>query len=346
MKITVSTSSVPMMIENLKELKAGILTKEKLHKTLLHKDYQVEFARYNQEGMPLSTIPMEEYEEYLLNCLNLEEAQVENPRLRMRHKELVEFINSIESFSINVLDKLNANPKVLQVVESNLKNGLDDRGFNSLKELNIISTIGIGNSFGYPYENFIHFDAMRMQKVISDEDSLIAFISHETHHVLMNNIFSEIKFESPLDYFITSFSFEGLAVKFNNNAIGTLSKVMYPDRNVNVGLEEDTWDFLKDDFEFMMKHLKNDIKRIKDENISMDGVQNFLNEYWMTTNAVSEATGKTMNISHYRIYYVGNEIFGTLYDHYGKEELFKIIRNPSSIIERFNAVTEEKYHLL
>ena len=87
---------------------------------------------------------------------------------------------------------------------------------------------------------------------------------------------------------------------------------MYPDRNVNVGLEEDTWDFLKDDFEFMMKHLKNDIKRIKNENISMEDVHNFLNEYWMTPNAISEATGKTMNISHYRLYYMGNEIFGTL----------------------------------
>lgn len=345
MKVEVSTSSVPLMVANLKELKAGTLTKEKLHKTLMHKDYQMEFQRYTQKGMPMSTITMEEYEDYLLSCLSLKESQVKNPRLRMVHNELLEFINNIDAFDQSAVNRLDGNSEIIDAVETTLKNGLDEKTFQSLETITIVSTIGIGNSFGYPYKNHIHFDAKRMKKFLPDDETLIALIAHEIHHILMNNLFNEIDFKSSKDYFLVNFSFEGLAVKFNNNALGTLSKAFRPDRKVNLIMDMPSWKFLEEDLDSMFEHLRSDVKRIEEKHLSMDEVADLFKEYWMTPDAESGKTGEKMTLSQYRVYYMGNEIFGTLYDNYGRDELFDIIRHPENIAEKFNAVTEEKYHI-
>ncbi len=341
MKISISYSSVSPMLEFLKNLKAGTADKKTLHKLLLHEDYQVEFQRYGVKGLPIGNITQSEFETYLMNCLDLAANEIENPRLRIRHADFVDFINHVEDYQLENIDILKISEADLEKIETNLQNAFLPEHLRRLDEIKILVTVSIGNSFGWPYENYIHFDFTRILKLIKNKPELIAIASHEIHHIIYTEILRKLLEDaSPLLYYLLSFSYEGLAEKFNNNAIGKYSKKLYDDRPKNLVVDETTWKAFAKELPFMMKRFESEINAIKTGKLNKTEVDKLLMDYWVTPNIVL-ATGEVIEPMHYRSYYFGNELFGSIYDRIGLEGMFEILDQPDRILQEFFAAVSD-----
>ena len=235
MKYAVRYSSIRTMFELLKKLKLGTLEKSEIENMLKHEDYKFEFLRYRNR------ISEDEFIEYFLNLPHILDKDLTNEDLRIHHKYYKDLLDNLDFYSTKaneVLERLT--PKLFaeqtSIALSGLPNGI------KLPDLNFIFTIGIGQSFGYVYENGMHFDLLQLIKDKSINE-FCAVISHEVHHVGINTIVETIDLNaiSLEALFYLYFSGEGLAVKYCNNAEGVLSKSIY-DGNKNVGLDSFTWE--------------------------------------------------------------------------------------------------------
>jgi len=79
--------------------------------------------------------------------------------------------------------------------------------------------MSIGTSFGYVFEGALHFDLMGFDEV--NLKTLPSLLAHEIHHLVMLKYVSTFMDSLTLEErYILSFSGEGLAIKFCNNAKG------------------------------------------------------------------------------------------------------------------------------
>ena len=86
----------------------------------------------------------------------------------------------------------------------------------------LVITLGIGQSFGYPYGDGMHMDFLQLVGEDYMKD-LSPVFNHELHHILFNRLFGEGNaetLEGRLCFFLAG---EGLAIKFANFAPGKLS---------------------------------------------------------------------------------------------------------------------------
>ena len=91
----------------------------------------------------------------------------------------------------------------------------------------------------------------------------------------------------------------------------------------------------------MLKRFKEEVKAIKENNLSHEDVEKYLSDYWVTPDIVLE-TGEVINPLHYRSYYMGNEIFGTIYDNFGLKTLFDVLDDPNDILDKFLSSIKSK----
>ena len=82
MKIKFNVDTIkPMSSWLLKSKKENIRNEKALREILKMKDYQVEFARYSQEGLPVCGISFEEAVDFFLN---FDKKSFDNPRLEYK----------------------------------------------------------------------------------------------------------------------------------------------------------------------------------------------------------------------------------------------------------------------
>lgn len=204
--------------------------------------------------------------------------------------------------------------------------------FNDCK---IIFTCGIGQSFGYANENGMHFDIMQLFRHYENEH-FKEMIAHEIHHLIfLDNIeFQEKNLEG---YFLQWFAIEGLAIKFTNNAQGVLSKRFQPDKPANLGLDIDSIEYLNNHFDVTYAEFQRTIADIRRGKVkTAEEVRELLVGYWFNLYAEGQNKEEVPQLKQSRLYAMGNDLWGTLYDVYGMDKLYEILTHPETFIDNFN----------
>lgn len=337
MNFLIRSSSIKDMLKVCEKLKEADIKRSDIENVLNHEDYKFEFQRYKNR------ISENEFIDYFLNIPELTEADLKNEDLKNHHRYYKDLIDRL-SFYTEKLSELNEfTPDLFREQISISLRGLPDDFM--LPDLNFIFTIGIGQSFGYVYNNGMHFDFLQLIEDNSIHD-FCATISHEIHHVGMNAIHETINLNavSLESLFYLYFSGEGLAVKYCNNAEGVLSKSIY-DGPKNIGLDSFTWSYLNNDFYNTMAHFQETIYNIRNKRInSIEELERDFSEYWMNPYIEGQSRNEVPELKHSRLYSFGNEIWGIIHDCFGKNTVFDTIKNIDRFPNVFNNALEKLGH--
>ncbi len=331
MEIRICSSTIVNMLGIIKKVKDGTANRSEIEDLLAHDDYQMEFARYK------GRVSMEEFIEYLMHFPDLNEDDISNKDLKGHHSYYLDLVENYEYY-VNKLLILNIDKETIDQAIKKAQYGLPDL---SLGKINFVFTLGIGQSFGYVYQNNIHMDYLQLVKENTNVD-LGSTIAHEVHHVGIGNLLNgEFLAELSLEeMFYLYFAGEGLAVKYCNNAEGVLSKSIYEGPK-NIGLDPFTWKYLNNDFEATMVHFKKNIDDIRSHKISTrDELTNEVVNYWMNSYIEGQSKRDIPKLKHFRLYSFGNDIWGIIHDCFGREKVFETLINPSQFPLAFNAALE------
>ncbi|NBI05399.1 DUF5700 domain-containing putative Zn-dependent protease [Senegalia massiliensis] len=339
MNINIRNKTVFKMLELCKRHKKGKLYREELEDLLEHDDYKVEFERYNTKGLPITNITKEEFVDYFINLQQLDTKDIQNERLRIHHIQYKYFFNNLDFYEKEI-------KKLLLIDESIVKEGLKYTinglpSYINFDSLDVIFTISIGNSFGWPYKNCIHFDVLSFFKLcnINDLKLFKSFIGHEVHHIGYNKFSQEVNISkfNPEEYLYYFLAFEGLAVKYCNNGQGILTKKIYNDLEQNVGMDTFTWNYLRDEFYDIFNEFKSQIQLIRIGKIKdLDDIKEIISEYWLNSCTKLQEKEEVPKLKHSKNYYFGNEIWGLIHDIYGKEKVFEVLKKPKEFPKEFN----------
>jgi uncharacterized protein YjaZ len=323
------------MLNLCERLSSGEADKKEVQELIRHPDYQFEFSRY--EGR----VSEEEYINYLMQAANLSEDQITNADLKAHHKYYRDLFNNPEFYKKKLTElETILKPDIFNEQLSIALKGLPDD--LELDELSFVFTIGIGQSFGYAHGNGMHFDFLQLAKEKSIEE-FRSTISHEIHHVVMYRFYDKLNVDalSLESQFYVSFSAEGLAVKYCNNAEGIMSKSIY-EGSKNIGLDAFTWQYLNNDFENTMAHFMKDVEDIRGGRIkSQDELNKLLIEYWMNPRTEEQSESDIPKLLHFRLYSFGNEIWGIIHDCFGKNAVYETLMHPEAFPSVYNNALEK-----
>lgn len=317
MKIEISNATVAPMTAWLKEAeKTGVRDEEKLRQILSMPDYEIEFRRYGDPGLPVCGISFEEAVDFFLH---FDEKDFENPRLSGKKETFLAFYNDLDA-RLQRIELINSiTPNDLNLVEKLLENGLPEHLLQELDHFTVLLTISIGNSMGWPYGNYIHFDVANLD-TIADKETFLHVLAHEIHHIMFSRLLPEDM--TPQQYFFVNFAFEGLAVHFCNNA-STLGK---PSKYAGkmFAIEENDWKFYEEQHRELIQKVLADGERAK--KMTVEQVDALVRQYEQFT-FTSLKTGETRKVFQYPTYYAGCCLWGRLDLELGKERLFEVLKS-------------------
>ena len=317
MRIEISTATVePMTAWLTAARKSGIRDEEKLRQILSMPDYEIEFQRYGDPNLPVCGIRFEESVDFFLH---FDEKKFENPRLSGKQESFLAFYNDLDA-RLGRMDLVNSiTADDLQLVEQLLENGLPAYLLQQLEPITVLLTISIGNSMGWPYGNYVHFDVANLD-TLTDKESFLHVLAHEIHHILFAQLLPEEM--TPQQYFFANFAFEGLAVHFCNNA-ATLGK---PSKYAGkmFAIQERDWAFYEEQHPELIQKVLSDGERAK--HMTMEQVDELVREYEQFT-FTSLKTGETRRVLQYPTYYAGCCLWGSIDLALGKEALFEVLKS-------------------
>lgn len=340
MEITVRGNSIPRMLYMVEEIKKGNKDEWELKQILNEPDYQMEFSRYG------SRVPREEFEAYLMSCLELQTEQIDNVALKIHHEFWKQVFEEPERYQLiwKRWSRILTPTMLLEGVQGALS-GLP--AWLKLDNLNVVFTMGIGPSFGYPYGDCIHFDLMQLEELYGKEggqQEFLTVVAHEVHHIgfekLMSQVDKQKLEESDEGYFCLSLAGEGLAVKFTNNCGGALTCRLHPDQPVTC-LDSYTISYLMGDFEDTFERFRDTVVKIRQGKLKgHKAVDKELREYWYNLYMDGQREGEIPKLKQSRAYTFGCELWGVIYDAFGLEILYDTVLKPWLCIERFNSALD------
>lgn len=315
MKINIHQETVAPMIAWLKTARErGVRDEKSLRQILSMPDYGVEFQRYSEPNLPVCGIDVEEAVDFFLH---FDEKDFENPRLAYKKANFLAFYNDLDTRLEKMEMLRNITQEDLQLVERLLENGLPDSLVAELDHFTVLLTVSIGNSMGWPYGEYIHFDVANLDS-LTDKQTFLHVLAHEIHHIMFSQLIPEEM--SPRQYFFVNFAFEGLAVHFCNNATTPGKPAKYP--GLTLGMDEAGWQFYREQHTQLIQKVLADGEIAKD--MTMEQVEELVKEYEQFT-FTSLKTGETRTVSQYPTYYVGCCLWGGIDLTLGKERLFEVL---------------------
>ena len=317
MDIKISNASVAPMTAWLKRARAsGIRDEQELRRILSMPDYGIEFRRYGEPNLPVCGICFEEAVDFFLH---FDEKDFDNPRLAGKKDSFLAFYNDLDA-RLQRIELINSiTPDDLKLVEGLLENGLPEDLLQEMDAFTVLLTISIGNSMGWPYGKYIHFDVANLD-TLTDKESFLHVLAHEIHHIMFSQLLPEDM--TPQQYFFVNFAFEGLAVHFCNNAATPGKPSKYPGKMF--AMNENDWKFYAQQHQELIGKVLSDGERAKA--MTMEQVDALVRQYEQFT-FTSLKTGEIRRISQYPTYYVGCFLWGRLDLELGKERLFEVLKS-------------------
>lgn len=330
MKITIRSQTVPRMAAWLKNARdAGIRDEAALRELLKHPDYQVEFARYGEPDLPVCGISYEEAVDFFLH---FDEKKFDNPRLDYKQEQFLSFYRDLDRRLEKIQLLQSITEEELLLVQKLLENALPEGVLREVPEITVLLTVSIGNSMGWPYEHYVHFDAANLD-TFHDKAEFLHVLAHELHHILFPRLLPEDM--TPRQYFFLNFAFEGLAMHFCNNAetIGKPSK--YPGESY--GVDEESWQFFREQHRQLLARVLEDGERAG--NMTMEQVEKLLEAYEQFT-FTSLKTGISQQVKQYPTYYMGCLLWGKIDLNLGKERLFQVLASKDGFMEAWKEANQ------
>lgn len=335
LKIRINTDALQPMLNWLRASKEqGLRDEDTLRRILKLEPYQIEFARYGSEGLPVCGISYEEAVDFFLH---FDEKSFQNPRLQTKQPVFAAFYDHMEE-SLETLQLFSSLSQAdCAVVETLLQNGLPQALLNEDLEITVLLVISIGNSFGWPYENYIDFDASNLE-LLADKDSLLHIIAHEIHHMFFEKLIpDECK---PEEYFLLNFAFEGLAVHFTNNQAARWKTAKYPGNAYC--MDTAGMALYESEFDELFARLRADYQASKA--MTPEQVAALVGQHYEQFQYNSLKTGESIAISQYPTYYLGCYLFGLIDQVLGKERLFAALAHPEILAEAYNQAVRQAGH--
>ena len=328
MNLLMCNQTIERVFEALKKKREGNLQREDIVDVLHKRDDTFEFKRYG------ARVTIDEFTEYFMSFEKMKTVQLDNKDLRNHHRYWLDLYANQSRYEqkarafFRKLDET-AVASAYKIAVNGFPKGYE------LDELQLIFTCGIGQSYGYPYKNGIHFDVLQMLK----ENRDICFketLAHEIHHLIYNKNVRPEK-HSLIGYFVQCFSGEGLAVKFTNNVQGVFSKKFVSDMPENIGVDAFSFAYLNHDFESTYSKFRETIYRMEDGQIkTFEELDRLFYDYWLDCRVEGQTKNEVPKLKQSRLYSLGNDLWGVLYDVFGMDELYRIVRNPALFIDKYN----------
>ena len=270
MDIKISNASVAPMTAWLKRARAsGIRDEQELRRILSMPDYEIEFRRYGEPNLPVCGICFEEAVDFFLH---FDEKDFDNPRLAGKKDSFLAFYNDLDA-RLQRIELINSiTPDDLKLVEGLLENGLPEDLLQEMDAFTVLLTISIGNSMGWPYGKYIHFDVANLD-TLTDKESFLHVLAHEIHHIMFSQLLPEDM--TPQQYFFVNFAFEGLAVHFCNNAATPGKPSKYPGKMF--AMNENDWKFYAQQHQELIGKVLSDGERAKA--MTMEQVDALVRQY-------------------------------------------------------------------
>lgn len=328
MKISIQKETVAPMTAWLKAAREqGTRNEKALRAILSMPDYGVEFQRYAEPNLPVCGIGFEEAVDFFLH---FDEKDFENPRLAYKKESFLAFYNDLDNRlkKMEMLDSITAED--LGLVERLLENGLPDSMVAEMDRFTVLLTVSIGNSMGWPYGEYIHFDVANLD-TLGDKQTFLHVLAHEIHHIMFSQLLPEEM--SPRQYFFVNFAFEGLAVHFCNNAATPGKPAKYP--GPTLGMDEPGWEFYREQHAELLQKVLADGEKAKD--LTMEQVAALVSEYEQFT-FTSLKTGETRKVLQYPTYYIGCCLWGRIDLALGKERLFEALASFDGFLDAWKEV--------
>ena len=338
MNINLRMSSIIPMLNFLRDLKNEQATLAQITDIFNHPDYDFEFKRHGAASKdPII--------DYFLNLNTIKPSDIPVLRasriteLRDKHELwLAAYENPQRYEQLHNSLKLFITDEMLAGVTAMVKRGLPEDA--DIGTIDVISTMSISGSFGYVFDGAFHFDILRLTE--DKLNYLPLLFAHEAHHLAMMNYESSFVDSFSLEeWYIHSFSGEGLAVKFCNNAEGTISKPIYNDRPPNLGLDKFTMNYLNQRFDEALKVFEDTLTAIRLGKMSKDDIEKQLMEYWYNFHTEDQQPDEAPKLQQSFAYSFGNDFFGAIYDAFGREKLFECVRYPLKALDYFKRAIDE-----
>lgn len=117
-----------------------------------------------------------------------------------------------------------------------------------------------------------------------------------------------------------------------------LSRKIHPDEPENRGLDQESMEYLSAHFEVNYAKFKQDLADIQSGKIgTLDAVRKLLVEYWFSLYADGQSKDEVPKLKQTRLYAMGNELWGTIYDVYGMDVLYETLNHPENFVGKFNS---------
>lgn len=197
-----------------------------------------------------------------------------------------------------------------------------------LGDVDVVLTLGIGPSYGYVFEGALHLDVLTL--ILGG--AVRPVLAHELHHIAMQKFAGGFTDSlTPAELFVFTFSGEGLAVKFMNNARGALSKPVRPGKPECAGLDASAMEYWNARFAESVEMFFSALRAMDEGGDAARGVwERFERDWW------SPHGGRTL--AHGRIYAFGNDLYGAIYDAHGLDVTFDAVRHPLRAAQLFRAL--------
>jgi uncharacterized protein YjaZ len=199
-----------------------------------------------------------------------------------------------------------------------------------LPDIDIVVTVGIGKSFGWPYKNIIHFDFI---KLLDDFDSFREvenLLAHEFHHIGFQSYLEKNQISSSAQAFLHFLAYEGMAIKYFNHPESLYSKCINLEKQ-NYQIVQEDWKYYRTNHHHYFKEFRNDLSTLVN---NPDSDVASIIKKWMSPNRID--TGGVL--SQYPNYFLGSEIIGMLSEGYAPSQIFQIIADEKRFIKIYNTM--------
>jgi len=334
-KIDFRTSSIVPMLNFLRDLKGGEADRSQISDIFDHPDYDFEFRRYGIKSK-------EPLIEYFLQLNTIDESEIptlpgRESVLRNNHKHWLAAYDNPEHYR-ELYDRMIAmvtDDETFDKAYALLKRGLPPDA--DISNIPLISTMSIGMSFGYVFDDAMHVDLMGFDKYSFPMGILPDLIAHEIHHIAMYRWADDFVGDFTLaELFVFLFSIEGLAVKFCNNAEGVFSKALDSTRS---GMQ---MNYLNERFYETYEVFETTLEKLRAGEMSREELGEQWENYWGRTHTDEQSLDEEPLLGQSRRYSFGNDMFGSIYDVYGAETLFDCVRHPLKASELFKQIVASR----
>lgn len=288
--------------------------------------YKTELARY-ASVLPVCGISKEEAKDFFIN---FDKKEFDNPRRQIKKPMFLDFYNNMDAMLKKAAFFEELGEEDVTLILKLLSAALPDAMLEEEDDFNVMLTVSIGNSQGYPYDNNIVFDVATFD-AFPDKDSLVHVLAHEIHHVFFNSLVPEEISSQQL--FALNFAFEGLAMHFCNNAETKLKPKKYPELAQYTTCEAD---FALYDSEF--DQLFDEFKQLLYSSVSMsqEEVYKLIADKYERFGYISRIDGSSHSIMQYPTYYLSCFFWGSIDLSLGKAALIATLNEPALFITNYN----------